>query len=156
MSNKHTIEVSAETLNKLADRVLEASAYAVKILDLPAYGPGIHGIVHFDEWSAFIRQEVRMCFGLSLDFSLVHELGKPMVARVTWASGGGDVSQALAQASIQMDYTQRVACAAMVLEEAWAACRREATQKAVLEILVERRATAWAEYRAAKADAMVG
>jgi hypothetical protein len=91
-------------------------------------------------WEIAYIEEVRRAFGLSatvtLRLSTRDSFGgrEGVTAEISWPSGGGSPGAALAQLSLQMELTQKIAQAEMVLSEA---LRRFKTKEDLKAALVE-------------------
>jgi hypothetical protein len=147
-----------EQISDFADALVEVYNEVRGILQLPATGPkDFGGMVHFNGWEVAIHQEVRLAFGLSARIELVYGgslapgNARPPRAEVTWASGGGPVSHALAQAQLQLECIGRVAKADLVLHQAWRPVIMAGAEGAVCEELGRRSRAAWEAFRAAHA-----
>jgi len=149
--------VTIEQVDALTLDMIEAYNEVRRILALPEVGPkDFGGCVNFTGWSVEIHHEVRLCFGLNVRLDIEHGGYRGSTAsriEVKWPSGGGTVSEALAQATLQMDYLGRVAQAEMVLSQSWRHAIRAGAEEAVFAELGRRSKAAWDAHKAAKAVA---
>lgn len=84
----------------------------------------------FNKWEVSFNHEIRHAFALGCRVSIEVRYGESglgpygVTSEVTWASGGGDCTTALAQASLYLDTVRAVSQADLVLKTAFESLRR--------------------------------
>lgn len=136
-------------MNKHATNLLNAFQTALGVLGLPAHAnPKVQNVVtecgiipalvafRWSKYSVSLMHEVRPTFGLSTHLSIDVATGsRPRCEfKVTWPSGGGEVSMALAEASQHLGWIQKVAQAEAIIKYALSSTPKDELEGALKDI----------------------